>query len=131
MEEEKSDCKGRIVRCYMKKKTISQNYLEKKPVRKEGIEWNADDKGVVTLSIVNKGVFNLIAQKLFKRPKISYIYLDEMGSFVWPLLDGEMDIIAIGKLVEERFGDAANPLYERLATYFRILESYKFIGWNE
>ena len=115
----------------MNKKKISQNYLEKKPMRREDIEWNADDKGVVTLSIVNKGVFNLIAQKLFKRQKISYIYLDEMGSFVWPLLDGEMDIVAIGKLVEDRFGESANPLYERLATYFRILESYKFIVWNE
>jgi hypothetical protein len=65
-----------------KNNVISQNYLEKIPVRTEGIEWSKDENGVITLEIVNKGVFNFIAQKLFKRPKISYIHLDEMGSFV-------------------------------------------------
>lgn len=114
-----------------KKNVISQNYLEKKPIRTEGIEWSKDEKGLVTLEIVNKGVFNFIAQKLIKKPRISYVHLDEMGSFVWALLDGEKDIYEIGKLVEAEFGEKANPLYERLATYFRILESYKFVGWND
>lgn len=113
-----------------KKNVISQNYLEKKPIRTAGIEWSKDEEGVVTLEIVNKGVFNFIAQKLLKKPRISYIHLDEIGSFVWPLLDGEKDIYEIGKFVESEFGEKANPLYERLATYFRILESYKFIGWK-
>ena len=113
-----------------KNNVISQNYLEKIPVRTEGIEWSKDENGVITLEIVNKGVFNFIAQKLFNRPKISYIHLDEMGSFVWPHLDGDKDILEIGKLVEAEFGEKANPLYERLAMFFRILESYKFIGWK-
>ncbi len=113
-----------------KKNVISQNYLEKKPIRTAGIEWSKDEEGVVTLEIVNKGVFNFIAQKLFKKPRISYIHLDEIGSFVWPLLDGEKDIYEIGKLVEAEFGEKAKPLYERLVTYFRVLESYKFIGWK-
>lgn len=113
-----------------KNNVISQNYLEKIPVRTEGIEWSKDEKGVITLEIVNKGVFNFIAQKLFKRPKISYVHLDETGSFVWPHIDGEKDIFEIGKLVEAEFGEKANPLYERLAMFFRILESYKFIGWK-
>ena len=72
-----------------------------------------------------------MAQKFFKKPKISYVHLDEMGSFVWPLIDGEMDIIELGKKVEEHFGEKANPLYERLAKYFQILESYNFIIWNK
>lgn len=113
-----------------KNNVVSQNYLEKIPVRTEGIEWSKDENGVITLEVVNKGVFNFIAQKLFKRPKISYIHLDEMGSFVWPHIDGEKDILGIGKLVEEEFGEKANPLYERLAMFFRVLESYKFIGWK-
>jgi hypothetical protein len=54
-----------------------------------------------------------------------------MGSFVWPLLDGEKDIVALGLLVKEHFGDKAEPLYERLAKYFQILDSYSFIRWKE
>lgn len=112
-------------------KPLPQNYLERRPVRREGLGWSMDDKGIVTLEIENKGVFNRIAQKLLKKPKISYVHFDETGSFIWPLIDGEKDIVAIGKLVDEHFGEAAHPLYERLAKFFQILDSYRFITWNK
>ena len=112
-----------------KKNVISENYLERRPMRASHLRWSQDDKGLVTLDIDNKGVFNRIAQVLFKKPKVSHIHLDEMGSFVWPLLDGELSIIDLGKLVDEHFGEKAHPLYERLAKYFQILDSYKFIEW--
>jgi len=73
---------------------------------------------------------NRIAQKLFRKPRISHIHLDEMGSFIWPLLDGEKNIIKLGESVKEQFGEKANPLYERLAKYFQILDSYHFIEWK-
>lgn len=114
----------------MKKTVAQENYLERTPLRSDAIDWKTDENGNVTLSVENKGVFNRIAQKLFKKPKISYIHLDEMGSFVWPLIDGEKDITAIGVLVEEHFGEKAHPLYERLAKYFQILDSYGFVKWN-
>ena len=114
----------------MKKKVINKNYLEKNPVRKVGLEWKTDDKGIVTLEIENKGFVNRLFQRFFKKPAITYIHLDEKGSFVWPLIDGERDIIKIGELVQEHFGEAANPLYERLVKFFAILESYGFISWK-
>ena len=113
-----------------KKNVISQNYLEKIPVRPETIKWSTDEKGIVTLDIENTGVFNRVAQKLLKKPKVSHIHLDEMGSFVWPLLDGDRNIIELGRLVEAEFGEKADPLYERLAKYFQILDSYQFIEWK-
>ena len=58
------------------------------------------------------------------------IHLDKMGSFVWTLMDGEKDIVAIRVLVKEHFGDEAEPLYERLARYFQILDSYSFVVLN-
>ena len=111
-------------------KNNNENFLDNKPIRNENIGWSADDNGIVTLEIENKGVFNRIAQKLFKKPKISYVHLDEMGSFVWPVIDGEKDITELGRLVDEHFGEKAHPLYERLAKYFQILHSYGFIKWN-
>ena len=103
-----------------------ENFLEKKPQRNPDINWKEKD-GQITLEIENKGVFNRLAQKLLKKPKISYIHLDEMGSFIWPLIDGESDIIALGERVKEHFGDKAEPLYERLSKYIKILESYGFV----
>lgn len=114
-----------------KKQVIGENYLLRNPIRHPDLDWKIEENGLVTLMIENKGVFNRIAQKLFKKPKISYVHLDETGSFLWPLLDGEKDITALGVLVDERFGEAAHPLYERLAKYFQILDSYHFILWNE
>ena len=109
---------------------VSENYLERKPSRPEGISWSVDEKGIVTLDIENTGVFNRIAQKILKKPKVTHIHLDETGSFVWPLLDGEKTNIELGKDVEAEFGEKANPLYERLAKYFQILDSYHFIEWK-
>lgn len=109
-------------------KKNNKNYLDNVPFRNEKIGWETDEKGIVTLKIENKGLFNLIAQKVFKKPKFSYVHLDEFGSFVCLLIDGEKDITAIGVLVEEHFGEKAHPLYERLAKFFQILESYGFVS---
>lgn len=116
----------------MKKKNTpsGENYLERVPLRTPGIAWTTEADGLVTLEIENRGWANRLAQKLFHRPKISHVHLDEMGSFIWPLLSEDRDIIALGKQVEARFGEAANPLYERLVKYMQILESYHFIQWK-
>ena len=116
----------------MKKgKNLQENYLERRPMPSEKIQWSEDEQGLVTLHIVNKGFFHKFAQKFFGKPKVSYIHLDEIGSFVWVVLDGEKDIIALGKLVKEQFGEKAEPLYERLAKYFQVLDSYSFVEWKE
>ena len=112
-------------------KNKEQNFLEKIPVKSEKIGWSADENGIVTLEIENKGIYNKLFQLILKKPKITYIHLDENGSFVWPLIDGEMNIVEIGQKVKEHFGEKANPLYERLAKFFQILESYHFITWKK
>ncbi len=114
-----------------KKNQIDENYLERIPMRRSDIPWSLDSKGMVTLEIENTGWANRIAQKVFKRPKVSYVHLDEMGTFVWPLMDGKKNITALGVEVKEHFGDKAEPLYPRLAKYFQILFSYHFITWVE
>jgi hypothetical protein len=113
-----------------KKIVIPENYLERVPVRVSAIAWSTDETGAVTLEIENTGWANKIAQTLFGRPRVSYIHLDKLGSFVWPLIDGEKDITALGKQVDEAFGEEAHPLYERLARYFQILDSYRFVEWK-
>ena len=106
----------------------SKNYLDFIPSKKVGMNWTVDEQGIVTLEIENKGFFNFLAQKLFKKPKISYVHLDELGSFVWPLIDGENSITDIGVFVDQHFGEKAHPLYERLAKFFQVLESYNFVN---
>ena len=110
-----------------KKQIINENYLEKIPVISEKLTYKTGDDGIVTLAQENTGLMNKIAQKLFKKPKISYIHLDELGSFIWKQIDGETSILKMGDSVKEQFGEKADPLYPRLAKYFSILESYGFV----
>lgn len=113
-----------------KKEQISENYLEKVPAKSDFVKWSKEEDGNVTLEVENCGFMNRLAQKLFKKPKFSYIHLDENGSFVWESIDGESNLIKIGEKVHEHFGDKAEPLYERLAKFISILASYGFIEFK-
>lgn len=117
----------------MKKKdeSLYKNYLDRIPCRADKINWKTDENGIVILEIENVGIMNRIAQKFFKKPKISYIHLDETGSFIWPLINGDKTVFELGGCVKAEFGDAANPLYERLAKFFQILDSYGFVKWAD
>lgn len=113
-----------------KKDKIQDNYLDRKPCRGE-LKWSQDQDGTVILEQEHKGVFHKLAQILLKKPKITYIHLDETGSFLWPMLDGNTTVFDLGKRVEQQFGEKANPLYPRLVKYLQILESYGFIAYKE
>lgn len=85
-----------------------------------------DSCGSISILMHNKGVFNRIAQKLFGRPEISRIHLDETGSFVWNCIDGS-SIAEIGDKVKERFGAAAEPIYPRLIMFITRLYDCGFV----
>lgn len=109
------------------KERDSRNYLDLKPTRNESLSWH-EEEGLIVLEVENTGVMNRIAQKLFNRPRVTQVHLDEMGSFIWPLIDGERSVSDIALLVKERFGDQAEPLYPRIVKYFQIVESYHFVN---
>lgn len=106
---------------------VSANYLDFVPTHNPAIKFESDAQGKITILQENKGVFNFLAQKLFKKPRISQIHLDEMGNFIWPLIDGKKSVMDISVLVKEHFGDKAEPLYNRLVTYMQMLENYGFV----
>lgn len=105
----------------------SANYLNFIPKYNEDFSFEIDEEGKVTIFVENKGIFNRIAQVLFHKPKVSQIHLDEMGNFIWSLIDGEKSVYEIAGFVKEEFGEKAEPLYNRLVQYMRNLENYQFI----
>ena len=112
-------------------KKTSANYLDFIPEHNDKFKWDIDEEGKVTIFVENKGFFNKIFQALLKKPKVSQIHLDEMGNFIWPLIDGKKTIYDISVYVKEEFGDKAEPLYNRLIQYMYNLESYEFIKINK
>lgn len=108
-------------------KRKNENFLEKIPIKNKKINWYKDEKNLVTLEKKNCGIVNKLAQMILKKPKTSYIHLDELGSFVWLSVDGQENLIEIAKKVKECFGEKADPLYERLTEYIQILYNCGFI----
>ncbi len=107
--------------------TNKDNYLDYVYSIKNDLIWTRSESGEVIIDMENKGITNRIAQKFFKRPKVSHITLEGMGSFIFTCIDGTCSVYEIGKLVKEKYGPEAEPLYERLSVYMKRLEELKFI----
>lgn len=104
-----------------------KNYLDFVPKKNPAFCWELDDDGMVVILIENRGIYNRIAQKLLKKPRVSRITLEKFGSFIWRQIDGTRSVYEISGLVSEEFGEEAEPLIERLVKYLRILQNNRFI----
>lgn len=105
----------------------SKNYLDFIPIVNPKISWYKNKDDIVVLEIKRTGFFDKIAQKLFNAPTKSEIKLDAHGSFVWLCINGKKSVFDISKEVKNHFGDDAEPLLNRLVTFFNILVNNKFI----
>lgn len=111
----------------MQSKENGENFLEYIFEHKEGLIFECSEEGEVTVDMENRGVLNRFAQRFLKQPRISHIKLEGMGSYIFMCVDGKRSVYDIGQLVHEKFGDEAEPLYERLSVYMRRLESVGFV----
>ncbi len=113
----------------MKKSKQKQNYLDLVPERAPELKWSQDEDGIIVLEVENTGVFNRIAQKLFKRPRYTKVHMEKYGSFLWPLIDGKKTVMELADIQKEEFGEEVEPLYPRVVKYMQIMESYHFISF--
>lgn len=108
----------------------SKNMLEFIPKRNTKISWQTQENGLVRLSVPHRGFYHKLAQLLVKAPPVSKIDMDRFGSFIWHAIDGRRSIAEIAETVEQKFGKEAEPLYERLTAFFRILYGNRFISFQ-
>ena len=105
----------------------SENYLDLVFVKNSVNNFKESEDGLITIFVENKGMFNRLAQKFFKKPPVSQIHLEEFGSFIWKHIDGTQNVLQISEKVHERFLEKAEPLLPRLVQYFKILENNGFV----
>lgn len=104
-----------------------ENYLDFIPKHNSLYPFMTNQKGHIEIRVKNTGLFNRIAQFLFRRPKFSNIELDDFGSFVWECINGESTIYEIGVLVKKEFEEKAEPLYPRLSQFIKTLRDNSFV----
>lgn len=109
------------------KKRSDSNYLEYIPSPNPRYPWEMDEDGNVVILMEHTGLFHKMTQLLLRKPKVSHIHLDDMGSYIWKQMDGKNRVYDIAMLVKEEYGENAEPLYNRLVQHMRNLENNGFI----
>lgn len=111
----------------MKQKKPSINYMDQIPVPNTALIWRLSKDGLIEIDIEHKGFYHRIAQKFFKKPKVSHIALDTYGTLVWQSMKDGHTIYDIILIMEENFPDEKDRMLDRVVTYMATLERNHFI----
>ena len=81
---------------------------------------------VLQLPKFNNRFLQARLQSRMKHPFIS-IRLDVFGTWVWEKMDGNQTVFEIGESLSAEFGDAVEPVFERLGLFINLLARRRFI----
>lgn len=110
-----------------KTKKLSKNYMECVFVPRKDLKWNEKEDSMIELAMENKGFYHWIAQKFFRKPKVSYISLDTYGSTLWKMLDGKNTVQDVVEHMEQEFPQEKDRMLDRVVTFMSILQNNKFV----
>lgn len=113
----------------MKINSNKDNFLLYIP-RKRHMDWELR-KGRVYLIFNHDKSAEKFLRWLVKKPYISDIELDEIGSFVWESIDGGKTIYDISMNMVEKYGESCQPIYERIIMYLRYLNKKGWIAFDK
>lgn len=96
------------------------------PRRELNWEDGQDGKAVLLVPRFRKGFLSRWLQPRLKRPHIR-VKLDDIGSFVWRLFDGENDFTTIVSAMRLHFGEKIEPAEDRLQKFLVLLYKDRFV----
>jgi hypothetical protein len=99
-------------------------------VKNPEIEYETNNKGQVTVMIEWRGFYHRIAQRFFKRPKVSAIKLDDYGSFLWQSINDQKTVHQLSLDLQSQFPKMEKPL-ARLIRFLEILKDHHLIELKE
>ena len=90
---------------------------------RDDLEYKVDEKNIVTIIKRQDHWVQRFFRKLrFKIPEVTYIKLDAYSSFIFLNIDGNRTVKEIGEIMDEKYGEEAKPLYERLLLFLNHIE---------
>ena len=100
------------------------------PLRNQLVKWEVDEKGEVSLTIPQDHKMWLrVLAKLFSLPGKRVIVLDDVGSYVWQLCDGQNSLRRISKQLSDKYNLTAKEAEMSLVEYLRALGKRGIIGF--
>ncbi len=104
--------------------------LKALPLRNQLIQWKVDEKQEVSLVIPQKQKpWIQFAAKLFTLPDKRVVVLDDVGSYVWQLCDGDNTVGYVVKQLCNRYQMTRKEAETSLFTFMRQLGKRGMIGF--
>ena len=118
-----------------------RDFLRLKPVRNPIAKWEKDDEGRIKITVpttkpskrregkASSKVVNLLTKLLPEPPKEKRIQLDEIGSFVWEMCDGEKTTRDIIDYLCQKYKLLPREAEVPLSKYLNALAKRGLIGF--
>ena len=88
------------------------------------------DKKQVKLLFEHNGPIEAIVQKVFKKPRVTDVALDELGSAAWLYIDGKRNVRDIGQMICQCNQQDKETIYKRLSIFLGHLYRQKWISFS-
>lgn len=108
-----------------------EDVLRSKPVRNPALEWERVSEDEVRLKIPQRNDFmGRMLCKVFHAPSYREIQLDELGSEVWELCDGNNNFEAIVTAICKRHKITRRECEVSIGTYLKMLGEKRLLGFQ-
>lgn len=122
--EERDEAKIKGIAVHALKRS---DMLRLKPTRSENIAWKVDEDGLVMIESKQVGLIARLLGMLFRFRPRKRIQLDELGSIVWQMCDGEHTIREIAQELIKRYKLERHEAEVSLITFIQQLIKRRLI----
>lgn len=103
--------------------------LRARPVRNSVLEWEKTDDGDIKLRIpARRDRVGRILSRVFRAPGYREILLDEVGSHVWELCDGDHSVESIVTATSKKYQMSRRECEVSVTTYLKMLGDRRLVG---
>jgi len=116
--------------------TTRAQALDMVPVRNRSVEETPVEDGLIRLSypLAVKPWFGKLAESVGmwdKRPMIKQLELDEMGTFVWKLIDGDRSVRQIARAFADRYQTQPREAELSVTAFIKTIGQRGLIGLKD
>ena len=118
---------------FMRKKPVitRDQALRTRPVRNPVLKWETGEDGQIRLLIPRRDDFvGRMLCKIFRAPEHKEIILDEVGSGIWELCDGERSVEAIVSATSGKYKITRRECETSVGMYLKMLGERNLLGFQ-
>lgn len=105
------------------------NLMDFIPIHK--VEWKTEQNDrIILFSPKSKYRWIRSLMKRFNIDPYYKIHLDEYGSYIWVLIDGNQTVYQLCNHLKDKYGSQVEPVYERGSMLIKTMATNEFITYQ-